>query len=400
MCLPPGFHPVPVRCSVIPCLVSMQNPKGRRDFVVAGIAAIASAGPVLAAGSEIRTALIGAGNRGTGLLKQSLQQPNVKITAICDTDANARDRAQSLAQRDSPRSFSDYRQVLDLKDVDAVHIATPCYLHADMAAACLEAGKYVYCEKPLGITPEQVDKVLKTARRSKTFLQIGQQLRYFPVVREAVRQIQEARVIGQPFVIKAQRHSGPVNPESERNRPAWYKDVKLSGDLIVENAVHNIDVCNWIANSRPVSAYGNGKKYFPRPIPPGTEMMDGFSVEYIYENGMHLDYSQLYMHPRALKSLPNGQWYVIFGEKGSIELTHNGAQLYEMDAQAPRNIIDESLAKRRENAMDEFYACIREARRPFADITVGAVAALTTIMGREAIYRQRSVTWKELGVTV
>ena len=129
-------------------------------------------------------------------------------------------------------------------------------------------------------------------------------------------------------------------------------------------------------------------------------MMDGFSVEYIYENGIHLDYSQLYMHPRALRNLSNGQWYVIFGEKGAIELTHEAAQLYPMDAESPRNLIDPSLGGKQENAMSEFYACIREGRRPFADITVGAIAALTTIMGREAIYRQRSVTWKELGVTV
>ena len=378
----------------------MQDSSRRRDFVLGGMAVLAASDLVPAADREIRTASIGVGNRGTGLLKQSLQQPNVHIAAICDIDPNARDRAQSLAQRDSPRSFSDYRQVLDLKDVDAVHIATPCYLHAEMAAACLEAGKFVYCEKPLGITPEQVDKVVQAARRAKTFLQIGQQLRYFPVVRETVRQIHELHVIGEPFVIKAQRHSRPVPPESERSRPAWYKDVKLSGDLIVENAVHNIDVCNWIAASRPVSAYGHGKKYFPKPIPVGTEMMDGFSVEYIYENGMHLDYSQLYMHPRALKDLPNGQWYVIFGEKGAIELTHEAAQLYHMDAESPLNLIDLSLAGKQENAMSEFYACIREGRLPFADITVGAIAALTTIMGREAIYRQRSVTWKELGVTL
>jgi myo-inositol 2-dehydrogenase/D-chiro-inositol 1-dehydrogenase len=377
----------------------MQQSTRRRDFVF-GSVALAASQQGRAAEREVRTASIGVGNRGTGLLKQSLQQANVRIAAICDTNPNARDRAQSLAQRDSPKSFSDYRQVLDLKDVEAVHIATPCYLHAEMAAACLEAGKFVYCEKPLGITPEQVDKVLRTARLAKTFLQIGQQLRYFPVVRETVRQIHDLHVLGEPFVIKAQRHSRPVPAESERTRPAWYKDVKLSGDLIVENAIHNIDVCNWLAGSRPVSAYGHGKKYFPKPIPAGTEMMDGFSVEYIYENGMHLDYSQLYMHPRALKSLPNGQWYVVFGEKGSIELTHDAAQLYEMNADSARNLIEASLAEKQENAMSEFYACIREGRRPFADITVGAIAALTTIMGREAIYRGRSVTWKELGVEI
>jgi myo-inositol 2-dehydrogenase/D-chiro-inositol 1-dehydrogenase len=65
-------------------------------------------------------------------------------------------------------------------------------------------------------------------------------------------------------VIKAQRHSTPVRAEAENERPAWYKDVKLSGDLIVENGVHNLDVCNWAAGSRPQRAFGHGKKYFPK----------------------------------------------------------------------------------------------------------------------------------------
>jgi predicted dehydrogenase len=267
-----------------------------------------------------------------------------------------------------------------------------------MAVACLEAGKYVYCEKPLGITPEQVQQVLDASRRSKVFLQIGQQLRYMPGLREMVRLIHGERVIGQPFVIKAQRHSTPISPEKEAARPAWYRDVKRSGDLIVENAVHNLDVCNWASGSRPTSAYGHGKKYLPKPIPAGTVMMDGFSVEYIYDNDMHLDYSQLYLHPRALKELANGQWYYIFGEKGTVNLTKG--ILYEHGGNEPRELLAPAVRDGRENAMSDFYACIREKRRPFADVRVGATAALTAIMGREAIYRRRMVTWKELSVEV
>ncbi|MDL1863443.1 hypothetical protein FBR04_20820, partial [Betaproteobacteria bacterium PRO7] len=219
------------------------------------------------------------------------------------------------------------RAVLDLKDVDAVFIGTPCDLHAEMAAACLEAGKYVYCEKPLAITAEGVGRVLQAARRSRAFLQIGQQLRYFPSMREAIRQIHEG-IAGKTYIIKAHRHGGRSRPRGsdapaarQAVRTAWYADVKRSGDLIVENAVHNIDACNWIANSRPVSAYGHGKKYFPQPVPPGKVMMDGFSVEYIYENDMHCDYSQISFHPRHLKTLPSGMWYTVFGEKGSVYLT-------------------------------------------------------------------------------
>jgi myo-inositol 2-dehydrogenase/D-chiro-inositol 1-dehydrogenase len=373
--------------------------KPNRREVLSGAVALAASSLQAAPGErEVRTAMVGIGHRGTALLGQVLKQEQVRITAMCDVDPQARDKALSTAARFSPRSFVDYRQVLDLADVDAVIVATPCYLHAEIAAACLDAGKYVYCEKPLGITPEQVDLVLRAARRAKVFLQIGQQLRYFPGLREVIRQIREEHVLGEPFVIKAQRHSTPIKPQAEQARPAWYKDVKLSGDLIVENAVHNLDVCNWVAGSRPESAFGHGKKYFPKPIPAGTLMMDGFSVEYVYENDMHLDYSQLYLHPRSLKELANGQWYIVFGEKGAINLEKG--LFYQHGSDEVRELIAPALRDASEDAMTQFYRAIRENRKPVADVTVAATAALTAIMGREAIYRRRMVTWKELGVTV
>jgi myo-inositol 2-dehydrogenase / D-chiro-inositol 1-dehydrogenase len=284
--------------------------------------------------------------------------------------------------------------------VDAVFVASPCDLHAGMAAACLEAGKFVYCEKPLGITPEQVDLVLRAARKSAVFLQIGQQLRYYPAIREAMRQIHQQKLLGRVLVVKAQRHSMPVTAEAERKRPAWYRDVRRSGDLIVENAIHNIDVCNWIADSRPVSAFGHGEKYFGTPMPAGTLMMDGFAVQYVYENETLLDYSQLYMHPRALKKLPGGQWFMIFGETGTVDLGQETAEFYAMAANAPQDLISPELRAQKENAMGDFLDCIRQRRQPYADIKIAAVAALTTIMGREAIYRKRMYTWKEMGVTV
>jgi myo-inositol 2-dehydrogenase / D-chiro-inositol 1-dehydrogenase len=389
----------------------MEIRSDRRKFLLGS--AIAAASHLGAAPAEdIRTAFIGAGGRGSELLRQVLIETNVRVTDICDIDPHARDKALSTAVQHKPRSLSEWRRLLDYRDVDAVIIATPCDLHAEMAAACLDAGKYVYCEKPLGITPEQVNLVLQASGRSKAFLQIGQQLRYFVAMREAIRQIHAEDLTGKTFVIKAQRHSTPRHPGSQRSGPAWYENVKRSGDLIVENAIHNLDACNWIANSRPVSAYGHGKKYLPKPIPAGTVMMDGFSVEYVYENDVHLDYSQLYLHPRQLKELPNGMWYVVFAEKGSVFLTHETAMFYEMYGTGePQDLLSTAVkeltktletggTKEGENAMSEFYACIREKREPFADIRVAATAALTAIMGREAIYKGRSVSWKEMGVTL
>ena len=64
-------------------------------------------------------------------------------------------------------------------------------------------------------------------------------------------------------------------------------------------------------------------------------MMDGFSVEYVYLNGIHLDYSQLYMHPRGLRKLSNGQWYTVFGQKGALDMTHEGAEYLRDECDAP-----------------------------------------------------------------
>jgi hypothetical protein len=66
----------------------------------------------------------------------------------------------------------------------------------------------------------------------------------------------------------------------------------------------------------------------------------------------------------------------------------------------PLDILPPAIKDAKENAMADFFACIREGRKPFADVRVGATAALTTIMGREAIYKKRMVTWQELGVAV
>ncbi|MEO7650292.1 MAG: Gfo/Idh/MocA family oxidoreductase [Bryobacteraceae bacterium] len=378
--------------------MASSNSPHRRNFLIGSAAALAVSGSLAGRERELRTALIGVGNRGTAHVNRVLQQTDVRVAAICDTDPNARDRAQGLAKRDSPRSYTDYREVLDLKDVDAVVIATPCDLHAPMAVAALEAGKHVYCEKPLGVTPEQVSTVLRAAAKAKTLLQVGQQLRYIPALREMVRLIQTEGVAGTPFVIKAQRHATPPAPGTDRVRPSWYLDAKRSGDLIVENAVHNLDICNWVAASRPVSAYGHGKRYLPQPVPAGSLMMDGFSVEYIYENDMHLDYSQLYLHARGLKELANGQFYIVFGDKGSVNLTKG--LLYEMQGGEPKELLTQAVKDAKENAMEDFHSCIRENRQPFADVKVGATAALTAILGREAIYRRKSVDWSELGVTI
>jgi len=388
----------------------MIQQASRREFVAGSAAALSLSALRAQPAADIRTAHIGIGSRGTPLLRTVLAAKNVKVAAICDIDPQAQDKALTAASRDNPKSVTDWRKVLDMKDVDAVVIATPCDLHAEMAIASLKAGKNIYLEKPLAITAEQVSQVLRAARGSSTVFQIGQQMRYFPALREAIRQIHSGSLTGKSYIIRAQRddpprHNAQAAGTQENTHNKWHDDAKRSGDLMVENGVHNIDVCNWIANSRPVSAYGHGKKYFPQPIPAGTLLMDGYNVEFIYENEMHCQYSQITFHPRTMKALPGGQWYTIFGEKGSVFMTPESAEYFDLYGESEvqdmvKDVADKSVHTANASALADFFGSIREKRQPFADIKAGATAALSAIMAREAVYKGRSVTWKEMGVTL
>src|ERR1022692_4140879 len=91
----------------------------------------------------VNTAMIGVGNRGSFLLQGVLKQPNAKVLALCDIKPD---------RLDNPATYADWHKVMERKDVDAVFIATPPYLHSEMAIAAIKAGKNVYCEKPLGAT--------------------------------------------------------------------------------------------------------------------------------------------------------------------------------------------------------------------------------------------------------
>ena len=159
----------------------------------------------------VGTAMIGVGGRGSFLLGGVLRQPNAKVIALCDIKPDRLDKAATTAARDNPATFPDWRRIIDNKDVDAVFIATPPYLHSEMAIAAIKAGKNVYCEKPLGVTPAQVRALLEAAKGNTKVFVAGQQLRSQKQFQEIVRKIQEG-VIGDVIMVKAQRHANADLP--------------------------------------------------------------------------------------------------------------------------------------------------------------------------------------------
>ncbi len=153
----------------------MADDLTRRAFVAAaatGVLAL-STNRAYGANGRIRMAVIGCGGMGTGhvgsLVKRT-EKDNVQVVGVCDVYQKRIERAKKIA---SAEGYSDYRKILDRKDVDAVLIATPDHWHGKITIEAMEAGKNVYCEKPMTHTVEQAIAVRDAARRLKKILQVG-----------------------------------------------------------------------------------------------------------------------------------------------------------------------------------------------------------------------------------
>jgi myo-inositol 2-dehydrogenase / D-chiro-inositol 1-dehydrogenase len=254
----------------------------RRTF----LAGVAAAPALNLAGSafgqspnnEIAVGMIGVGNRGAYVMKGVMEQPGVRVAAVCDIKPDRLDKAATQAAKSNPRTHTDYRRLLEDRVIDAVFISTPCDLHVEMAIAAMQAGKHIYCEKPVGITAESIQRLLEVARKSsgKIFM-AGQQMRSMERLAKTIERVHDG-VAGEVIMVKAQRHA---SDDLAHDGPSadWFFDAKRSGDVIVEMAVHNLDVCNWVIGSRPQKAAGFGGTLLWKNQPPGRTNMDGYNAQ-------------------------------------------------------------------------------------------------------------------------
>jgi len=369
----------------------------RRSFLL-GSAAAARA--VFGQTSEkVRTAMIGTGNRGSYLLQGVLQRPNAQVVALCDIKPDRLDKAATAAARDNPTTTPDWRRIIDRKDIDAVFIATPPYLHSEMAVAALKSGKNVYCEKPIGVTPAQVKAVVDAARSSQSIFTAGQQLRSQRLLAEAVGKIHEG-IIGDVISIKAQRHANADLPH-DGSSGDWYFDDSKSGGYLVEQSVHNLDLCNWVIGEHPLRAMGLGAIAFYKDDPPGRSIFDSGSLTYDYPKGILMSFTQNVFHPRGMPS--GGQYIYVYGTKGAVDLMGGIPTMYPLGHGGSPVTLAEKAPD--EKAPDDphahtvkFYECITANGKNPADITIGATAALTAILGHDAMTKEKVIRWDDLGV--
>jgi predicted dehydrogenase len=242
----------------------------------------------------VNCAFIGVGDQGYNVdFKAALSVPGVKMVAVCDIYQPYLDRAK----KDVPTAdtYTDYRKVMDRKDIEAVLIATPLYMHAPVAVAALQSGKHVFCEKMMAHTVDQCKEMARAAESNKKVLQIGHQRRANVMYNHAWELIHEKKLLGPVTHVRAQwNRNGSWRKkllagmtDRERN---WRMYREYSHGLTSELGTHQIHAVNWFLGSAPTAVVGMGGVDFWKD---GREVYDNIELIFEYPGGVKLNYTSL-----------------------------------------------------------------------------------------------------------
>lgn len=207
---------------------------------------------------QLRIGVIGLGWR-SGFTRY-FHQPDGRSVVVAGADLNP-ERLVKFRERINPEAFvtTDYRELLERKDIDAVVITSPDHCHDEHAIAALSAGKHVYCEKPLAITVERCDRILEAWRRSGKHFMIGFNMRYMNMY-QTMKDIIDSGDIGE---VKAVWVHHFVGLGSDYYYHSWHANSRNTTSLLLQKASHDIDLIHWFAGryTKKVSAFG-GLDYF------------------------------------------------------------------------------------------------------------------------------------------
>ncbi|MFN5947793.1 MAG: Gfo/Idh/MocA family protein, partial [Pirellulaceae bacterium] len=324
---------------------------------------------------EIKIGLIGCGGRGTGAAIQALDTEGpVKLTAMTDVFQNrlqASYRAIKGKHNDrvdvpEERRFvgiEGYKQVID-SGVDMVLLCTPPGFRPMHFEAAVNAGKHVFMEKPVATDAPGVRRVLaanKIAKEKNLAVAVGLQRHHESGYKETIKKLQEG-AIGDIILARAYWNGGGVwirnrdekQSETEYQMNNWYYFNWLSGDHIVEQHIHNLDVINWLMQSYPVEAQGQGGRQV-RTGPDTGEIFDHHFVEFTYPNG-----TKLLSQCRHIEGCWSSVEEFAHGSNGWADIS--GGKIYDKSGklawQAPKN--EDGWAQEHH----DLFAAIRRGERP------------------------------------
>ena len=391
---------------VVPVIITSCARETKKKTEAPAMLDQAPDGPVIKAG------LIGCGGRGTGAAINFLNSgPNLQIIALGDTFQDRIDncRTQILkakGQEISPDKcfvgFDAYQKVIDA-GVDVILDATPPYFRPRHLEAAVQARKHVFAEKPVAVDPVGVRSVMASAQKAKSMdlcIMPGTHYRHQRDKAAAWHQVSQGAigdiVGGNIYFMTGKlwhRDPNPAWSEMECMIRDWVNWCWLSGDHIVEQHVHNIDLMNWFTGSHPVKATGFGSRL--RRVT--GDQYDNFSVDFIFENGMHF-----HSMCRQINGCSQNVSDRIQGTKGStdctgtiVDLAGNELWKYEYPPDKEGNPGTSVSVEPHFQEQITFVNAIRTGK-VINEIENTAVATLVAIMGRVSAYTGKEVTYEEM----
>src|SRR5437660_6964340 len=376
------------------------------------------------ANSAIRVGLLGCGGRGTEDASNLVDAGGARVVALADLFQDQLDAARShfdqLQQAkgfpalDSSQLFRGpkaHEQIAASKDVDAIVIATPPYFHPRHLEATVVGGKHVYLEKPVAVDVPGALRVIDIGKRAqgKLSLDVGFQIRDCPPFVELVNRIHNGAlgtiVCGEAYYLTGylQRPPRPNASPVELRLRNWVYDRALSGDIILEQNIHVIDICNWILQAHPLSATAScGRK--GRPAGDG-DASGNYHVLFRYPNDVDVTFSST--------QFAKGWWDVterFFGTKGTSQSPYTGSRGIWGDdpwqsPQTPKPGAEQQAFSVTGNFTSNLEFADREKKKAFIEsissgnfhnqAEKGTESALSCMMARTASYKGRDVTWEE-----
>ncbi|MDX2153294.1 MAG: Gfo/Idh/MocA family oxidoreductase [Bryobacteraceae bacterium] len=384
-----------------------------RRAALAGSAGLLLVKPETAFGSQANSAvpfgIIGTGGRGVYVGTHMANDKNARLAAICDLYPDRIDQAKTrIPGADKVKATKDLNELLAMKDIDAVLIATPVYLHPVHFEAAVKAKKHIYCEKPAGADVAGVKRLLKAglAADPRTTIQFGFQQRFSPEYIKGLNYLKTG-ALGEMKLMMSYWILGGPPPTTfdakyqgeEAKIRYWGRFMETSGGPIVEQDCHGIDTLNQFAGDQhPLKAVGTGGLRYP--VPYGDWSTDHQNITFFYPGGLE-GYLMSIKHVAGFRSVKEQ----FFGSKAMLELARTYLKLHGPIPTSPLKNADdledrslmEKVDSKREitiDAIESFFQSIID-KRPYNMTKTSAESTLTAIMGRMAVELKREVTWEE-----
>jgi len=393
----------------------------RRDFLketaVAGATAAVLGGlapaRVLGANDKIRVGAMGTGGRCQSLMKIFVDNPSVDLVAVCDVYGPRRDKALKIASPDA-KSYLDYHELLDRKDVDAVIIGSPDHWHKQMLIDAVHAGKDAYLEKPIMHSIEEGVEMVRAVEETKRIVQTGTQQRSWPHWIMG-KQIIDSGKLGRITFVHTYWYQDytlflPVLPAVDQSQLDWKRFLgdapdqpftlekfhwwrwfwDFGGGILTDLLTHWIDVIQWyMGQPGPMTATTTGEVYhMPWQAP------DTLTAAYEYPGKFMVTFTG------AINSSVDDGGIEFRGSEATLKIDREHMAVYpEGGAAVPGTLVPEpEILVRSEHDgtidnVNNFLECVRSRKTPNANIHVGFEAARTSWIGNTALKRGMKVVW-------